>query len=253
MRRDRATDFHDRASPLSLLTHMHCTNFLKKQQLDLCVLLDGALFVWYDACTSNSLKENDTMSEIMASSVYFLQTGPVNTARTLELARARAEALGIRSVLVATTTGTTGVQAALLLQGFGVIAVTHSTGFRGPDTQELDEKNRVAIEAAGAKILTCQHAFGGVGRAVRRKLGTYQLEEIIAFTLRTFCEGIKVSAEMALMAADVGLVRTSEPVIAVAGTGRGADTAVVLRPANAQDFFDLRFLEIICMPAPGHP
>jgi hypothetical protein len=57
---------------------------------------------------------------------------------------------------------------------------------------------------------------------------------------------------MALMAADAGLVRTDELVLAIAGTGRGADTAVVLKPANAQTFFDLRFLEIICMPAPGH-
>jgi hypothetical protein len=58
---------------------------------------------------------------------------------------------------------------------------------------------------------------------------------------------------MCLMAADAGLVRTDEAVIAVAGTGRGADTAAVLKPTNAQSFFDLRFLEIICMPAPGHP
>jgi hypothetical protein len=139
------------------------------------------------------------------------------------------------------------------LQGLEVIVVTHSAGFREPDTQELTDGNLVAIETAGAKVLTCQHAFGGVGRAVRKKLGTYELEEIIAFTLRTFCEGIKVVAEMALMAADAGLVRTDEPVLAIAGTGRGADTAVVLRPTNAQTFFDLRFLEIICMPAPGRP
>ena len=53
---------------------------------------------------------------------------------------------------------------------------------------------------------------------------------------------------MALMAADAGLVRTNEEIVAIAGTGRGADTAVVLRPANAQNFFDLRVLEIICKP-----
>jgi hypothetical protein len=193
------------------------------------------------------------MSEIVSSCVYFRRTGPVNTQRTLELAHARAGALGIRRVLVATTTGATGVQAARVFQGLEIVAVTHSTGFGQPDTQELTHQNRAAIEAAGAVILTCQHAFGGVGRAVRKKLGTYELEEIVAFTLRTFCEGIKVVAEIALMAADAGLVRTDEPVIAIAGTGRGADTAVVLRPANAQTFFDLRFLEIICMPAPGHP
>jgi hypothetical protein len=193
------------------------------------------------------------MSEIAAPSVYFKQKGPTNTARTLELAHDRAEVLGIRKVLVATTSGATGVQAAQALQGLDVVVVTHSTGFRGPDIQELTDENRAAIEAAGATILTCQHAFGGVGRAIRKKLNTYQVDEIMAHTLRTFCEGIKVAAEMCLMAADTGLVRTDELVIAIAGTGRGADTAAILQPTHAQTFFDLRFLEIICMPVPGHP
>ena len=193
------------------------------------------------------------MSEISTSCVLFPRTGPSNTARTLELARARAAALGIRKALVATTSGATGVLAAHVLAGLDVIVVTHSAGFHEPDFQELSAENRAAIEAAGAEILTCQHALGGVGRAVRKKLGTYQLDEIIAFTLRTFCQGVKVGAEMALMAADAGLVRTDEPLIAIAGSGNGADTAVMLKPTNAQTFFDLQFLEIICMPAPEHP
>lgn len=193
------------------------------------------------------------MSEITASCVYFSETGPTNTARTLELARARAEALGIRKILVATTSGATGAQAIRALQGLDVLIVSHSVGFQQPDTQELTPENRLAFETTGVSILTCQHAFGGVGRAVRKKFDTYQIDEIIAHTLRTFCEGIKVTAEISLMAADAGLARTDEPLIAIAGTGSGADTAVVLKPANAQTFFDLRFLEIICMPAPGHP
>jgi hypothetical protein len=193
------------------------------------------------------------MAEISAPCVYFTQAGPANTARVLVLVRARAEALSIHKVLVASTSGATGVQAAEALKKLDVIVVTHSTGFDGPDIQTLTAENRAAIKSAGATILTCQHAFGGVGRAIRKRLGTYQVDEIMAFTLRTFCEGIKVAAEMALMAADAGLVRTDEPLIAVAGTGRGADTAVILKPANAQAFFDLRFLELICMPAPGHP
>jgi hypothetical protein len=90
-----------------------------------------------------------------------------------------------------------------------------------------------------------------VGRAVRRRWDTYQLDEIIAQTFRTFGQGVKVCAEIALMAADAGLVRTGEPCIAVAGTGRGADTAVVLIPANAQDFFDLKILEILAKPRVG--
>ncbi len=192
------------------------------------------------------------MSEITVRGiVYFDRPGEGNTEKTLEIAKARADELGIESILVATTTGEAGARAAEFFQGYNLVVVTHSTGFRQPNEQELKEENRAAIERAGAKILTCQHAFGGVGRAVRKKLGTYELEEIIAYTLRIFGEGMKVVCEMALMAADAGLVRTDEEVIAIAGTGRGVDTAVLLVPANAQTFFDLRILEILCKPRLG--
>ncbi|MFQ6001416.1 MAG: pyruvate kinase alpha/beta domain-containing protein [Anaerolineae bacterium] len=188
------------------------------------------------------------MSEVNVRGVYFDKQGRENTERTLEIAKARADELGIKTILVATTTGETGARAAEFFQGYNLVVVTHSMGFRQPNEQELREENRAAIERAGAKMLTCQHAFGGVGRAVRKKLGTYELEEIIAYTLRIFGEGMKVACEIALMAADAGLVRTDEEVIAIAGTGRGADTAVVLVPANAQTFFDMRILEILCKP-----
>jgi hypothetical protein len=188
------------------------------------------------------------MSETMVQGFYFEKPGRGNTERTLQIAKARAEELGIRTILAATTSGATGVRAAEEFRGFNVVVVTHSTGFKEPNVQELTEENRRAIEAAGAKILTCQHAFGGVGRAVRKKLGTYELEEIIAYTLRILGEGMKVACEITLMAADAGLVRTDEPVIAMAGTGRGVDTALVLRPANAQTFFEMRIMEILCKP-----
>ena len=187
-------------------------------------------------------------SEVQVIAVYFDKPGEENTQRTLELAKQRAEELGIRTILVASTRGETGVRACEVFQGYDVVVVTHSTGFKEPDYQELTDENRAAIEAAGGKILICQHAFGGVGRAVRKKLGTYELEEIIAYTLRIFGEGMKVAVEIALMAADAGLVRTDEPCISIAGTSKGADTAVVLKPANAQTFFDLRALEILCKP-----
>lgn len=188
------------------------------------------------------------MPEIAVETVYFEKPGRDNTGRTLEVARRRAEELGIETILVASTQGYTGSRAAKFFQGHNVIVVTHSMGFKEPDSQELTDENQAAIEAAGARILTCQHAFGGIGRAVRKKLGTYQMEEIIAYSLRIFGEGIKVACEIALMAADAGLVRTDEEVIAIAGTGRGADTAVILRPANAQTFFDMKIVEIVCLP-----
>ena len=193
------------------------------------------------------------MGEYSVPCVYFEQAGPANTDRTLEIAKTRAEQLGIRAVIVATTIGATGARAAEVFHGYDLVVVSHSHGFKAPNTQELTDANRAAILASGAKLLTCQHAFGGVSRAVRKEFGTYMLDEMIAFVLRNFSQGVKVGVEMTVMAADAGMVKAGEPAIAIAGTGRGADTAIVVIPANAQDFFDFRVQEILCKPRLGRP
>jgi hypothetical protein len=180
--------------------------------------------------------------------VYFDKPGAANLKKTLELAKARAEALGVKDILVATTTGSSGAAAAEVFKGCNLVAVTHSAGFSQQDVQELLAEHRERIEKLGGKILTCQHALGGVNRAVRHKLKTYQLDEIIAYTLRTMGQGFKVCLEIALMAADAGMVSVKKELISIGGTGRGADTAVVLTPANAQDFFELKVHEIVCKP-----
>ncbi len=83
---------------------------------------------------------------------------------------------------------------------------------------------------------------------MRKKWGTYELEEVLAATLRVFGQGTKVAVEVALMAADAGLISTREPCLSLGGTGEGADTALLLRPANAQTFFDLKVMEILVKP-----
>ncbi len=187
-------------------------------------------------------------AETTAEITYFSKPGKQNTERTLQIAMERARELGIRQIVVASTEGETGRRAAEIFRGYHLVVVTHSTGFAEPNSQKLMEENRRAILEAGARLLTCQHAFGGVNRAIRRKLNTYQVDEVIAYTLRILGEGMKVVCEITLMAADAGLIGTGDPVLAIAGTGRGADTAAILRPANAQDFFELRINEILCKP-----
>ena len=188
------------------------------------------------------------MPDQVVSCTYFEKPGPHNSDRTLEIARVRAEAIGINHVLVASATGASGALAAEMLPNQQVTVVSHSTGFMGPNVQRMLPENRERIEAAGGRILTCQHALGGIGRAIRRKLSTYQIDEVIAFVLRNFSEGTKVACEITVMAADAGLVPAGEEIIAVGGTGRGVDTAAVILAANAQDFFDLRVLELLCKP-----
>ncbi len=180
--------------------------------------------------------------------VYFQDMGPQNTDRVLEIARQRAVELGIRTILVATTTGGTAVKAIRALKGFRVIAVSHSEGYHETNSQEMTEENKRQFESLGGKVLTTAHTFAGISRAMRTKFKTYVIGDIIAETLKVFGNGTKVSCEICMMAADSGLVRTDEDVIAVAGSRDGADTALLLRPVNSQNFFDLKIREVLCKP-----
>jgi hypothetical protein len=180
--------------------------------------------------------------------VYFTKPGPENTDEVLRVAKQRAQELGIKKLLVASTIGNTAAKAVDIFQGLTVIVVSHATGSREPNFQEFTEDNRKIVESRGGITLTSTHAFAGISRAMRRKFETAVTAEVIANTLRIFGQGMKVVCEIALMAADSGLVRTDEDIIAIAGSSRGADTAVVLTPVNSQDFSDLKVKEILCKP-----
>jgi len=185
---------------------------------------------------------------LQSTVTYFSQRGKANTRQVLELVQERAQSLGIAEVVVPTTGGATAMAAVEALAGLRVIIVTHSTGFAEPGGQEVPAETVAALRDKGARVLTATHAFGGVGRSVRKKFNTWQVEELIAQTLKRFGEGIKVAVEVSLMAADAGLIAPSKEVIACGGTGHGLDSALVLRPTHAQTFFELEILELICKP-----
>ena len=178
--------------------------------------------------------------------------GEENTQKTLSLAKARAEELGIKTVVVASTVGDTAVKAVDVFKGFKVIIVSHVPGMRGPNTQEFTEENRKIVEKKGGLIVTAAHAFGAIHRSLGAPGGppapSSAIGDIIAMALRAFGQGMKVACECAAMAADAGLVRVDEEIISIGGTGRGADTAVVLQPSYSHRYFDLRVKEIICKP-----
>ena len=191
------------------------------------------------------------MSEsFITQTLHFARPGPANTRPTLEHAARRARELGLKKIVLATCTGRTAKEALDFFDphDFTLIAVSHVTGFEKPDHQTLDESVRQELIDKGYKIITTTHAFGGVGRGVRVKLGSFQVDEIMAYTLRLLGQGVKVGVEMAYMAADQGLVRTDEDVLTIAGTGRGADTALVLQPAHSANCLELKVREIVAKP-----
>jgi uncharacterized protein len=124
-------------------------------------------------------------------------------------------------------------------------------GFLEPNSQNLGESFSQGDEAlikSRATVLIATHLFSGIHRAMRKKYDTSSPGEIIAQSLRTISVGVKVAIECTLMAADAGLVSLKEDIITVGGTRAGADTAIVIRPVNSQDFFDLKVKEILCKP-----
>ena len=183
-----------------------------------------------------------------AKIAYFDEPGKQNTDEVLRLVKRRAEELGIKSILVASTTGDTALKAMEVFKGARIVAVSHSTGMRQPNIQDFTEENRQKLVSAGGAVLTATHLFSGLGRAMRKKFKMYLFEETVANTLRMFGQGMKVVCEISAMAADSGLAPTNEDVITIAGTGHGADTAVVLTPVNSAKFFTLKVKEILCKP-----
>lgn len=207
-----------------------------------------------------------------AKTIYFENEGEINTDAALAAANQRAKELDIKTVLVASTRGNTAIKAVDVFKGMKVVIVTHAYGGMEPNTQEFLDENRHIVESKGGKILTTAHGFGGINGAFRSDMprpsggrpggpmpaggpppGTRPTPlpipgDIIARTLGVFCRGLKVAAEITIMATDSGLVRTDEEVVVIAGSSRGADTAVVVQPANSQRFFDLKIKEIICKP-----
>jgi len=188
------------------------------------------------------------MSAVERKTLYFESPGETNTETLLKFVKDYAENQGVNHIVVASTTGETGVKASEVFKGFNIVVVTHHAGFTELGAQELTEENRLKILENGAKILTATHALSSVERAVRKKFGAIQLLELIGHTLRLFSQGTKVCVEIVLMAADAGLIPVDKDVIAIAGTDRGADTALLIKPANASRFFDLMIREVIAKP-----
>ena len=181
--------------------------------------------------------------------MYFDKPGKENTQKTVEIAVAAAKELGIRTIVVATTTGDTAdLLRDAVKEGIRVVAVSHCFGFKNPDEQEMAPERKKALEEAGIEVYTSSHVLSGAERGLSNRFGGVSPVEVMAYTLRMLGQGTKVAVECAVMALDGGYIPYMEPVISIGGTGRGADTALVLRTAHAANILDTKIDRILCKP-----
>jgi hypothetical protein len=196
--------------------------------------------------------------------VYFEKPGKEHTEETLRIAVDAAKVRGIDMVLVSSTTGYTAEKAAELFKGSGLklVVVTHQTGYRAPSVQLFPDELRERLEKQGVEVVTCTDVLTGtvdVGMSRQSPPKTGQLDAplpyilpptnvVIANTLRLFSQGVKVCAEIAMMAVDCNAVPSGETVVSVAGSHAGADTAMVLTAAESGRIRDMKLHEVLCKP-----
>lgn len=174
--------------------------------------------------------------------VYFEEPGPANTETVLRLAGERAKARGIKKIVLASTTGETARTAAKLWSKSGIklVVVPHQYGFMF--SQRFPPELVAELSGKGHRV-----HFGTMLFHTESLYGM-NTPFVMASLLRTFCQGMKVCVEIVLMAVDGGHVDVGEEVVVVAGSGRGADTAVVALSAPSTRLADLHITEIICKP-----
>lgn len=184
---------------------------------------------------------------------YFDNPGEENTSDALNIAVERAIDLGIRYLVVASTSGKTATIAAERVKrtGISLIIVTHAVGFSSPGVWEFDASVADALRAEGVKIVTGTHVLSGLERAFSSspKVGGGSRSEAVSESLRRIIAvGLKFAIECVLIAADQGAVPVLEEVVAVGGTANGADTVCVIRPSHTNRLFELQVREIVAMP-----
>jgi uncharacterized protein len=177
---------------------------------------------------------------------YFEKSGKQNTDESLRVALRRAHDLRIKQIVVASTHGYTGLRAAELNDdtSIRIIAVSICGAFDDQGwTMTTDERKQ--LEDAGVTVLTSLHSLGD---DVSEAFSDSAPNMIVRKTLYTFGQGMKVAVECAIMATDAGIIDMKADLISIAGTGEGADTVIVVKPAYAKDFTKFRVREILAKP-----
>jgi len=188
---------------------------------------------------------------------YFDEPGEGNTQLVIEAVSQRLEAGGIKKVIAASTSGETAAKFARSLKGMvELICVSQAPYLRewGQEWPCLKQKFRRQMERLGVAIIDrAPYVFHNSVLEAAPWSDAFP-ERLVKETLYCFGQGMKVAVEVVLMAVSCGYVTPFEDVIGVGGSGKGADTAIVLRATYPACLFDkdpakrLEIKEVIAMP-----
>ncbi len=201
------------------------------------------------------------MADITRSCIYFAHPGRKNSGQVVEAVLRRLEEGDLKAVVVASTTGyTAGLFADALAGRPGVTLISvgeaplagewdskNKYPFLAPETRQELERRGVIVADRVPYLLHSSVLDTSPWKAP-------SAEEIVRETLYAFGQGLKVAVEVVLIAVASGFLAPYQDVIAVGGTGRGADTAIVVRATFPNHVLSqdharrLRIHEVLCKP-----
>jgi len=181
--------------------------------------------------------------------MIFEKPGKENTEAAVKIALCEAKKHGIRYIVVASYTGyTADYFKAEKELNIVVVRGTYGLNVKEANSIRMSGEKYDELSACGMKIVTAAHVLSGAERSISTIFkGVYPVE-IVAHTLRMFGQGTKVCVEISAMACDCGAIPAGEPVIAVAGSGGGADTVIILKAANTHKILETKICEYLCKP-----
>jgi hypothetical protein len=181
---------------------------------------------------------------------YYEKPGPDNTRACMDILYLLIHDEGYRDVVVASTSGETGLTAARRLQGEGanLVVVGHSAGFSGPNQDQFSDDAYQEITWLGGRVYKGTILTHSIETALAKEFSGCYPTLLIANTFRRFGQGVKVCCEIVMEAVDGGLVAEGREVVAVAGTARGADTVTIIKSAASKRFLDLYVSQIVAKP-----
>jgi uncharacterized protein len=178
--------------------------------------------------------------------IYYEDGGAEHTETTLKASLEAAKQLGIKTILVASNSGETGIKAAEMYRGAGVqlVVVGHQMGFPAAKVQQFKPENWEKIESLGGVVnLGTDVLTNSIRR--RQNLGHSPMS-IITQTLSSM--KLKVNVEIIAKACDAGQILPGDKVISVAGSHKGADTSVVFIASDSPHILDIKPQVFICYP-----
>jgi hypothetical protein len=205
------------------------------------------------------------LKDVARPCVYFGDPGKQNTDNVVSIVLERLAADELDTVVVASTTGYTALRFVDALQERDIslqagrmrlVSVAETPLIRewGYEYPCLKPETKQELECRGVIVADRIPYLFHSSVLDNSRWQAPTPAEMLRETLYAFGQGLKVAVEVALIAVASGFIEPFHDVIAVGGTSRGADTAIVVRATfpnhvySQDDDKRLKIHEILCKP-----